>query len=163
MHKFRDYAYDWIAWAIYAAVTATVFWQCATSLTDQGVAGGGAMQNAAFFPRVVAAIMAFLLVVSAMRLLAGRIRVTSPFAVADGTRLAVIAAILFVAYLLVLPYAGFHLATPLLCFVLFALLGIRLVPAFVGGVVLSLAIAFIFEALLNVILPVGVFNIALFN
>jgi hypothetical protein len=121
------------------------------------------MVNAAFYPRIVASIMIVLLAWLALRLALGRVRRKSPIKAAEGTRLALVATALFIVYLLALPYAGFHLATPFLCFLLFWLLGIRPVAAVAGGIALSLVIAFVFEALLNVVLPVGIFNIALFN
>ena len=163
MKRFHDAAFDWIAWAGFAAVPALIFWQCATSLEEQDVASGGPMENAAFYPRIVASVMVALLIWQAGRLVLGSTTKPSPFRAAAGTRLALATTALFVAYLVVLPYAGFHLATPVLCFLLFRLLGARTLAALVGGGVLSLTLAFVFEALLNVILPLGVFDIAVFN
>jgi hypothetical protein len=163
MRRFRDHAFDWIVWGLFAAIPAMIFWQSATSLVEQEAASGGPMVNAAFYPRIVASIMIVLLAWLALRLALGRVRRKSPIKAAEGTRPAFVATALFIVYLLALPYAGFHLATPSLCFLLFWLLGIRPVAAVAGGIALSLVIAFVFEALLNVVLPVGVFNIVLFN
>jgi putative tricarboxylic transport membrane protein len=163
MQRFRDYTYDWIAWAIFAAIPATIFWQSATSLAEQGAASGGPMENAALFPRIVASIMVVLVAVLALRLFLGRVQQKSPLEAAEGTRLALVATGFFTVYLVVLPYAGFHLATPVLCFLLFWLLGIGPIAAIAGGIGLSLATAFVFEGLLNVVLPVGVLNITLFS
>jgi putative tricarboxylic transport membrane protein len=163
MRRFRDHAFDWIAWAMFAAIPVVIFWQSATSLAEQGAASGGPMENAALFPRIVASIMAVLVAIMALRLVLGRVRQKSPLQAAEGTRLALVATGIFTVYLVVLPYAGFHLATPVLCFLLFWMLGIGPVAAVAGGIGLSLATAFVFEGLLNVVLPVGVFNIALFS
>jgi putative tricarboxylic transport membrane protein len=163
MRRLRDYAYDWIAWAMFAAIPVLIFWQSATSLTEQGVASGGPMQNAALFPRIIAFAMTLLVAVLGLRLVLGRVRRPSPLHAAEGTRLALAATALFFVYLIVLPRAGFHLATPVLGFLMFWLLGIRPLAALAGGTALSLVTAFVFEGLLNVVLPVGVFNIALFN
>lgn len=162
MSKFRDYAFDWVAWAFFASIPAVIFWDSATSLERQGVASGGPMQNAAFFPRIVASIMTVLVAWQAVRLLRGRVRQKSPFHKLDGTPLALIVTALFVVYLVLLPYAGFHIATPIMCVVFFMLLGLSPVPAAAGAVALWLSTAFVFEGALNVILPVGVFNIAIF-
>ena len=163
MPRFRDYAFDWIAFAMFAAIPAVIFWQCATSLEDQGAASGGPMANAALFPRIVASIMTVLVAVLALRLVLGRVLQRSPLRAAEGTRAALIATALFTLYLILLPHAGFHLATPVLCFLLFRLLGIRPLAAIPGGILLSLGAAFVFEGLLNVVLPVGMFNIAVFS
>ena len=163
MQRFRDYAFDWIAWIVFAAVPATIFWQSATALDAEGVASGGPMENAAFYPRIVASVMCGLLAWHAIQLGLARVRDRTPLRGAVATRLALLATALFVVYLIVLPYAGFHLATPLLCFLLFRMLRIGLIAAMAGGLGLSVALAFVFEAMLNVVLPVGVFNIALFN
>ncbi|MCT7378156.1 tripartite tricarboxylate transporter TctB family protein [Chelativorans salis] len=163
MQRFRDFAFDWIAWAIFAAIPAVIFWQSATSLAEQDAASGGPMENAALYPRIVASIMAVLAAALALRLVLGRVQQRSPLEARAGTRPALVATGVFTIYLIVLPYAGFHLATPVLCFLLFWLLGIGPVAALAGGIGLSLATAFVFEGLLNVVLPVGAFNIALFS
>ena len=159
----RRHAFDWIALLIFAVVPAVIFWQSATSLAEQGAASGGPMENAAFYPRIVASIMTLLVILHAVRLLTGRVSGTSPAMAGPSTGRALVATALFVVYLAALPYAGFHLATPSLCFCLFWLLGMRGVPSMIGAVILWLAAAFVFEGLLNVVLPVGLFNIAIFS
>lgn len=163
MNRIRGYAYDWIAWAFFASIPVVIFYDCATSLKAQGVDHGGPLENAAFFPRVVASIMTVLVVWQMVRLIQGRVRLPSPMKMHEGTHLALVATALFVVYLVVLPYAGFHIATPVLCFVFFMLLGLRPIPAMLGAAVLWVSTAFIFEGVLKVVLPVGVFNITLFG
>lgn len=163
MRRIRDFAFDWIAWALLAAVPVIIFWKSATSLVEQGVASGGPMQNAAIFPQGVAAVMGGLLVLNALRIALARVSQPSPLTASEGTPKAFVATALFVVYLVLLPIGGFHLATPVLAAVLFRLFGIGLPWAAAGGVVLSLSTAFVFEGLLNVVLPVGIFEIAIFS
>lgn len=163
MQRFRDSAFDWVAWILFAAVPVLIFWQCATTLEEEGVASGGPMENAAFYPEIVASVMTFLLVWLAASLLLGRLRRKTPFTAGPGTIRALAATAFFIAYLVLLPYAGFHLATPLLCFLMFRLLGLGTIAAAAGGIGLSLATAFVFQGLLHVVLPVGVFNISVFK
>lgn len=163
MSRVREYAFDWIAWGLLAGLPAIIFWQSATSLAGQGAASGGAMQNAALFPRMVAAAMTVLLAWHAVRLATGRVSRPSPLRRQEGTGLALLVAGLFALYLAALPVAGFHLATPLLSALLFRLLGIRTLVAIAGGVGLSLALSYVFEGLLNVVLPVGALNLTVFD
>ena len=162
LHRLRDQAYDWLAWAILASIPAAILQQSATSLAEQDAASGGPMRNAALFPRAIAVIMIGLLAWQATRLLTGRVAAASPMVRQEGTPRALAASALFAAYLIALPVVGFHLATPVLGAILFALLGVRLLPALAGGIALSLAVAFVFEGLLNVVLPVGRLGIAIF-
>jgi hypothetical protein len=57
---------------------------------------------------------------------------------------------------------GYHLLTPALLFVTSIIYGERnWLTTLIYSIVVSLIIAFIFEELLNVVLPVGIFEIAL--
>ena len=103
MFRLRDYGYDWIAWLIFASIPALIFWQSATSLAEQDAASGGPLENAALYPRVVAAIMSVIVVAQGARLVLGRVRQDSAFRAEKGTRLAVALTLLFVVYLLALP------------------------------------------------------------
>ncbi len=163
MRTLRDYAFDWIAWAIFASIPVTIFWQASTSLVEQGGASGGPLQNAAYYPRLLAVIMSALVIIQAIRLLLGMVVQTSPLKGDVGTVRACIGTVIFFVYLLVLPIVGFHVATPVLCICLFLLLQMGIVQTIVATLVLWLATSLIFEGLLNVVLPVGMFNIALFN
>ncbi len=53
---------------VFLIIVATVFQQIATDMTDQGIASGGAYNNAAGYPRALAIAIAVLL---AMRLVLG--------------------------------------------------------------------------------------------
>lgn len=163
MRSFRDHAYDWLAWLLFASIPITIFWQSATSLDKQGAASGGPLENAALYPRVVAVVVTIVVVVQACRLLLGRAARPSPFEVSVGTPLALVLMALFVAYLVALPHAGFHIVTPLLCVAMIWALGVQPLAALIGGAVLWIGASYMFEGVLNVVLPVGMFNLSLFR
>ena len=163
MTKIRDNAYDWLAWLLFAAVPVVIFWQSATSLAEQGAASGGPLENAALYPRVVATVMTAIVIIQALRLLLGRVATRSGFRMESGTPLAIALSVLFVAYLIALPYAGFHIVTPLLCISMIWVFGIPPVAAILGGAMLWIGASYIFEGLLNVVVPVGIFNLTLFR
>lgn len=163
MSRFRAHAFDWIAWLLFASIPVIIFWQSATSLAEQGAASGGPLDNAAFHPRVIGALISVAVAIHGVRLLLGRVQGQSAFVAETGTRLAVALTILFVVYLLLLPYAGFHIVTPILLIVMTRALCLGLPRAVLGSVALWLVASFVFEGLLNVVLPVGMFNLTLFN
>jgi putative tricarboxylic transport membrane protein len=163
MQRFLRHGFDWIAWLFFAAIPAVIFWQSATSLAEQGAAGGGPLENAAFYPRVIATLMTIVVIVQGVRLLLGRVQQASPFEAAEGTRLALALTGLFVVYLVSLPYAGFHIATPVLLVCMTCAMGVRPVPAVLGSAALWLSASYVFEGFLNVVLPVGIFNLTLFG
>jgi hypothetical protein len=79
------------------------------------------------------------------------------------TGLALQATGLFVAYLLVLPWAGYYLATPLLLVVLMRMFGSGWIAALLAAAGMTLAVAFVFEGLLDVVLPLGLAKFTLFG
>ena len=161
--RIRPFAFDWIALAIIAMAPVAIFWQSATSLARQDAASGGPLENAAFYPRVIAALLAFVVVIHALRLGLGKVQTLSPLKASGGTRLALILSALFVAYLMVLPLAGFHIVTPILLLTFLCAFGVRPLVAILGAIGMWLTASFVFEGLLNVVLPVGAFNITLFS
>ena len=161
--RLKTHAYDWIVWALFLALPLVIFWQAATSLEEQGVASGGPMENAAQFPRLIAWILLGLAAVNGVRIALGRIAEPSPLAPTPTTRLALVVTAAFVVYLLVLPWLGYHLATPVLMAGTMMLLGLSVPVSIAGGIALSLTVAAVFQGLLNVVLPVGVFEITLFG
>ena len=163
MFRLRDYAFDWIACLFFASIPVVIFWQTATSLAEQDAASGGPLDNAAFYPRLIAALISVAVTIHGIRLLFGRVQDQSTFKAETGTRLGVFLTILFLVYLLVLPYAGFHIATPILLIMMTRALGLGLLSALAGSVVMWLGTSFVFEGLLNVVLPVGMFNITIFS
>ena len=163
MRHFKQHGYDVVAWAFFVLVPVVILWQSATSLAEQGVASGGAMENAAIFPRIIAWIMIGLAAVNAFRILGGRLTHQTPITGTPTTGLALVSTGLFIAYLLIMPYAGYHLATPMLLAVLLRLYGLGWVGSIGAAVIMSLGVAAVFEGLLNVVLPVGALGITVFG
>lgn len=161
--KLREHAYDWLAWILIGAVPLLIFWQNATSLSDQGVASGGPMSNAAAYPSIIAWILLALSLINALRIVAGQISQRSPLDPTATTRLALIATGLFVVYLLCLGWLGYYLTTPVLLAALFAMLGLSPLAAIAGAIAATLIVAAVFEGLLNVVLPLGIFSFTLFG
>jgi len=151
--------------AFFLALAGLVFHQTGTSFAEQGAASGGAMFNAALYPELLAwALILF----SAVRLIDIARRLTRPTPTdvsvepSGGPVLprALTATGLLVVYLICLKPLGYHLTTPVFMFALFALLGTRnLLVAAALALATSLTMSFVFEYLLNVILPVGMFGI----
>ena len=160
---FKKHAYDWIACILFLIVPFVMLYQIETSLVEQGVASGGPMQNAAIFPRIVAWLMIGLAGLNVVRTLFNKLSHYSPLEATETTSLALIATALFVVYLIALPLLGYHIMTVVLLALLFRLLGLSWLRSIVGGAIASLVVAYIFEGLLNVVLPVGIFEIALFS
>lgn len=163
MRGFRRHAFDWAAWLLFASVPAIIFYESATSLAAKGAASGGPLENAALYPRVIATLMSIAVVAQGIRLALGRARFVADAEPTPGTRLAIVLTALFVIYLIVLPTVGYHIATPILVVVMTLSLGVRVVPAVLGGLALWLVTAYVFEGLLNVVLPVGLLNLTLFD
>lgn len=159
----RGYAFDWIVWALFLVLPLVILWQSATSLEEQGVASGGPMVNAALFPRMIAWLLLGLAVINGGRIAFGMIGKPSPAEATPTTRLALIATATFIVYLIALPVAGYHLATPILIAVLLKTLGLPFFVSLIGGVGMSLFVAAVFEGALNVVLPVGLFRISVFG
>ncbi|WP_299653956.1 tripartite tricarboxylate transporter TctB family protein [uncultured Jannaschia sp.] len=159
----RSYAYDWIAWVVLLAIPLIVLWQNTTSLEEQGVAGGGPMTDAAMYPGLIAWILVVLSGVNGVRILAGRVAGPSPIRTGPTTMLAIGTVLLFVVYLLALRPLGYHLTTPVLLAVLLRAFGLSFWTALLGGVAVSLTVAAVFEGLLNVVLPVGMFSLTVFG
>lgn len=161
--RFCDYGYDWLVWALLACVPLIIFWQDATSLAEQGVSGGGPLENAAIFPAVVAWLLVGLLALNGWRIVAGRIAQASAFQASATTHLALLSTALFVAYLLSLHTLGYYVATPLLLLALLRLYGVGCIGGVVGALVMTVIVAGVFEGLLNVVLPLGLTKLTLFG
>jgi hypothetical protein len=161
--KFRDHGFDWIVWALFLGLPPLVMHQAATSLAEQGVASGGPLENAAVFPLSVAWVLAGLCVIHALRLIAGHVAKPSPVEGTPTTRLALVGAGAFVAFLLLLGTLGYYIAATLLLVALMRLLGVGWVISILATVAMTVGVGFIFEGLLNVVLPLGLWKITLFG
>ena len=137
-----------------------VFYDISTSMTEQGIAKGDAYQNAAAYPATLSILVIIcvgLLLFQNVFLKNENAGIELYFNIKHVKLLAS-----FCCYLAVLDTIGYHLLTPVLLFVTSIIYGERnWRTTFVYSIVVSLIIAFIFEELLNVVLPVGIFEIAL--
>ncbi len=145
----------------FLAVIITVFVQIETVMTEEGIASGGPYDNAATYPRIVAFFLGAVLCIQPVTELfkAGPGSQSSDAQRPDVVR-AGLMLVVFAGYVLVLTTIGYHLATtPMICAVMW-LCGMRKFLV-LGGVSLTIAtsFAFIFERFLNVVLPLGIWNI----
>lgn len=163
MSRFRENIFDWIAWLMFALIPVVIFWQSSTSLAEQDAASGGPLENAALYPRAIATLLTIIVVAQGVRLFFSRPQIQTAPASRPQTPMALALTLLFVVYLIVLPYAGFHVVTPVLLFVMTCALGLGPLSSLAGSIVLWLATSFVFEGLLNVVLPVGMFNLSIFH
>ena len=159
----RKYGYDWIVWALFACLPVVVFWQAATSLAEQDAATGGPMRNAAIFPRIVAWVLVGLCIVHALRLVAGRLDQPSRLTATPTTWIALSVTAVFVVFLLVLGVLGYYIGAPLLLIAFMRLLGVGWAGAVPAAAAMTVAVAFVFEGLLNVVLPLGIWKFTLFG
>lgn len=158
----------------FLALAGLVFQQTRTSFAEQDAASGGAMFNAAMFPELLAWCLVLLAVLRLIDIV--RVVLTPQAHTANQTRdgpagernegdrdsliKALICTAFFMLYLLLLKTLGYHLMTPLFMFACFYVLGTRrILLAAALAVGTSLAMSFIFEYWMSVILPVGMFGI----
>jgi putative tricarboxylic transport membrane protein len=161
--KLRDFGYDWVAWALLLLVPSVIFWQISTSLVEQDVASGGPLRNAAIFPRIISWMLVGLSGVNLVRILSGQVVEFSPIQRTPTTKVAIIATVLFVVYLIALKPLGYYIATPLLIGALLRMFGLNWLASATGAIAMTVVVAGIFEGLLNVVLPLGFLKITLFG
>lgn len=157
--------FDWLVTVLALALPIVVYFEVTGSLADQDAASGGPMRDAAYFPRLLGWVILFLALANALKLAVGR---GTPEALGDDgprlrTGLALLAGALFIAYLLLLPLAGYYIATPILLAGLMRLFGVSCFGSVVSSLIYTLAVAWVFEGLLNVILPLGWLSFTLFG
>ena len=148
------------------AVVVTVFWQIGTDLKEQGIASGGPYDNAAAYPRIIAILAAVLLAFQfGIEILKGK---AAPEA--EGGQLAEIQPsdlgragmilVVFALYLMVLTTIGYHLTTAPLIFAIMWICGMRnALKMVLSSVAIATGFAFVFEVFLNVVLPLGIWDI----
>jgi len=155
----------------FMALGGFVFYETSTSFVEAGAASGGAMMNAAMFPNLLASGLVILGLCQMARIGLAVVRPAAESVVAEmaeplaavepGMRVrAILCGLAFLAYIASLRQLGYHLATPVLLFVMFRTLGVAgwIRPALLA-VAVSLGLSFVFEFGLDVILPVGRFGI----
>ena len=150
---------NWIVALFLIAVVAIVFQQISTSMTEQGIATGGPYDNGAAYPRAVAIVIAVLVILQLFFSAFAKID-TEEIQVTSLAQLKRPASVLlvFALYVALLTTLGYHLTTAPMIFALMWVCGAR---SHVKQVVVAIAIAFtfayIFEKVLNVVLPGGMF------
>ena len=158
---------NFIALGFLLVVIVTVFWQIGTDLKEQGIASGGPYDNAAAYPRTVAIFIGVLLVLQlAIELLKEKaasqkeaLEAAENIQAPDLRRSGIMLAI-FAVYVMVLTTIGYHLTTaPMICAIMW-ICGMRnTVKIAISSVAIATGFAFIFEVFLNVVLPLGIWDI----
>ena len=137
-----------------------VFYDVNTSMVEQGIAKGDAYQNAAAYPIVLSIILILCISLVISRNLILRRNIEKTNLIFDLKHIQLF--IIFCIYLFFLDMVGYHILTPILLFTTSFIYGERnWFSTIIYSIIISLLIALIFEELLNVVLPVGVFEIAL--
>ena len=158
---------NFIALGFLLAVIVTVFWQIGTDLKEQGIASGGPYDNAAAYPRTVAIFIGVLLVLQlVIELLKDKAtpqkeapKAAEDIQPSDLRRSGMMLAI-FAVYVMVLTTIGYHLATaPMICAIMWISGMRRTLKIAISSVAIATGLAFIFEVFLNVVLPLGIWNI----
>ena len=149
--------------ALFAGLVALVFQQIATDMTEQGIASGGPYDNAASYPRAVAILAGAATLAATLGPIRGwRDRVRGDgLALADLRRPAILLAV-FALYLAGLGTLGYLVSTPPMVAAIMALGGMRsAVRLTLFPVVLTVALSWIFQVLLSVVLPRGDWGLAI--
>jgi putative tricarboxylic transport membrane protein len=147
-----------------AAVCVLVLHEAATTLAEQGYASGTPISNAALYPRLLAGLLLFLLVVQVV----ADCRAPGPF-IAERVQprsgkipLTALTGIAIVAYVALLPILGFILSTPLFVLGLLIMFGDRQsVTLLAVPLLITAGCMAVFQGLFNVNLPRGMFGVAL--
>ena len=162
---------EFLAFIFFISVVAVVFQQIFTSLTEQGIATGGPYDNAAAYPRAIAALIATLVAVQFLIVMFFDARIDTESNTNKGNspeRLMKVASLIrpffllliFAVYLGMLQYFGYHLTTPPMVIAIMLLCGMRAyITIVVTAVAISLVLAFLFENFLNVVLPGGILHL----
>ena len=154
----RNHA-EWLVILFFVGLIGIVFQQIYTSMTEQGIASGSPYNNAAAYPRAVALIIgALLLCMMVIRRITSKSGEAVPSVESSTLKRPLILLVAFAAYLVGLGTVGYHLTTPLLVMGILLLSGVRNKWEIVlFGFGLSLFLAFMFEVLLKIVLPGGIF------
>ncbi len=153
---------NWLAAAFFAAIIAVVFQQIYTSMTEQGIASGGPYDNGAAYPRAVAIAIAALLI---GQLVLDNFKGSPSQSESEKTSLIelrrpALLLVFFAIYLGLLSVIGYHLTTTPLIFAIMWLCGARVLwKLIIATLVISFSSAYVFETVLNVVLPGGTFHL----
>ena len=152
---------NWTVALFLAVVVGIVFQQISTSMTDQGIATGGPYDNGATYPRAVAIAIGALVILQLL---------LSVFSISDTkeippTSLRLLkrpagVLLVFTLYVSALTTLGYHLSTTPTIFALMCVCGSRsYLKQSVAALSMAFAFAYIFEKILNVVLPGGIFGL----
>ena len=161
--------FDWIVTGLALALPVLVYREATTSLVAQDAASGGPMRDAAFFPEVVAWALLLPIAANLVRLArSSRAPVGGPASgdcdAGPDTRQALTAAG-SLSRLLGHAAPGRATTSPraILMMTLMLLFGGGWAVACAATASLTLGVAFVFEGLLNVVLPLGFLKFTLFG
>jgi len=143
------------------AVIVIVFWQIETDFKEQGIASGGPYDNAASYPRTIAIFISVLLGLQLLvELLTSSTAAKAADVEASDLRRAAAMLVVFAVYLMVLTTVGYHLATAPMIFAIMWICGMRnILKLVLASFASATGFAFIFEVFLNVVLPLGIWDI----
>lgn len=156
---------EWVMLAAFTALALFVYQQIYGPLTAAGYADGDAVNNAALFPRLVANMILGLCALQFLQLLRRRVLLSAEFrhgSTSDTAWRCGVGTVVLLVYLLVLPVIGFYPATAAFLLALFLLLKSR--PVWIAALVavlMTLAVGYVFEELLRVVLPHGRLGLSL--
>lgn len=157
-----------VAAAVFLTVVAIVFQQIATDMADQGIASGGAYNDAASYPRALAIAIAILLAtqfgLGMLRRRRGEAQPMNEDAEALGANAVRATALfgLFALYIVGLGTLGYLISSLILVPAVLALCGERkLLWLIVIPLIVTFGLSAVFGGLVNVVLPRGDFGIAL--
>mgnify|MGYP001819072136 FL=1 len=150
-----------LALGFFLAVVVTAFWQIETDFKEQGIASGGPYDNAASFPRTIAIIIGVLLGLQlVVEVLRGKATSLAEGVETSDLARAAMMLVVFAVYLMVLTTIGYHLATAPMIFAIMWICGMRNgLKLALASIAIATGFAFIFEVFLNVVLPLGIWDI----
>jgi len=154
---------EWYLLSLMLLIVAIVFWQVYTDMTQAGIASGGPLDNAAAYPRALAVILGLLVAIRTLTKFFQTRKLTKepvPVFSLSVIKKPGLLLLIFGLYLLGLKILGYHLMTSLFLFIVLYVAGERKLPQMlIFAMVSSITVAFIFEVLLKIVLPGGVFRI----
>ena len=160
--RLNRYYAEWLSLVFFLALVAVVFQQINTDLTKQGIASGGPLQNAAFYPRGVAILIIGIVFVRVVQLTLEIKQNTAELPFKSLHQLVLPAKLIFLfgLYLYLLGVLGYHLTTAPFLFLVTYISGDRKIfYNILASISVALLIAFLFEKFLRLVLPGGVYSI----
>jgi len=149
---------------LFISIVFLTFFETNTTLVEADAASGGAMFNAALYPEILGFLLLGLIMREAVHLFKSRSQIREMDFQKNlihmrPVRLVASFAILL-SYVLLMKPVGFYISTIFFMFSFFYLLGTRKIKiALALSVISTFSVAFVFEYILKVILPVGMFEI----